>query len=485
MFTDDTRAAYQQQLRQQDWRAFAEILTSAHILLAATRCGLRVVASPLAIPTLVWLAVAAALLLTTPFADLFRLLQQMLQDQPQFAQTSLGQKRRQRQRGESKHSPKPRDPSQPVSEEAFVKARQRLPFIFWLELLSLLADDFARHKAHLITFKGFRLVAMDGTTVNLPNRKALRVAFGGTTNQTNLTRVQARLVMLQFPQTRLPYRFELTAMHEGEVTAAKRLVTHLQADDLLLCDAGFWSYGLFWAVQQRHAFFAIRLRKRITLQSLQRLGPNEKLVRWTPSNRWKGLPRSMELRLLRYQVPGFRPQHIATNLLDRQRLSYDDWFRLSWQCDVEQRLLAGIAHRRWEIETSFRELKVVQGMEDSLRGRTEASIHFEIAGHVLLYFLLRCLIVQAAEQADCDPLHLSFAQALRELESIRPALLTATVDWAQVLVQRLLDRIGSHRVIVRPGRWYPRRKSSSNHRRAKQKRNSRKPKPIQQPRPQG
>ena len=48
------------------------------------------------------------------------------------------------------------------------------------------------------------------------------------------------------------------------------------------------------------------------------------------------------------------------------------------------------------------------------------------------------------------------AEVRRELEDIRPALLTASSQWAASLVRRLLLRIANHVVPLRPGRSYPR-----------------------------
>jgi hypothetical protein len=75
--------------------------------------------------------------------------------------------------------------------------------------------------------------------------------------------------------------------------------------------------------------------------------------------------------------------------------------------------------------------------------------------------LVRWLIVEAAVKHGLDPLRLSFLEAFRELQLMRPSLLTARPHWAsKVLLPRLLDRIAEHQVPERPGRHYPRRKKS-------------------------
>jgi hypothetical protein len=209
------------------------------------------------------------------------------------------------------------------------------------------------------------------------------------------------------------------------------------------------------------------LKSDVKLSTLERLGQSERLVRWTPKDsrgNWRkaGLPKSIDLRVVEYRVPGFRPQSIVTNVLSPKKISREDWTRLTTSCeDAHRKLLPGLFHRRWEIETSYSELKVVQGMEGQLRSRTPESIAYEVAGHVVLYLLVRWLIVEAAVKHDLDPLRVSFLHAFRELQLMRPALLTGSSQWVRsVLLPRLLDRIAEHQVLLRPGRHYPRRKKS-------------------------
>ena len=125
--------------------------------------------------------------------------------------------------------------------------------------------------------------------------------------------------------------------------------------------------------------------------------------------------------------------------------------------DPERRLGRGLYHRRWEIETTFFELKVSQGMKTSLRSRTPEGIRYEVAGHVLFYFLIRWMMVEVATAHKEDPLRLSFSQALRELQDISQTLITASPRRvSRVLLPRLMARIAQHLVPQRPGRHYSR-----------------------------
>jgi hypothetical protein len=332
---------------------------------------------------------------------------------------------------------------------------------FWLWLLLLLAQRFQARHPGAVQWKGFRLLAMDGTEIALPYWKTLAQAFGTSRNGRRRRRPQARMVMLAFPQCRLPWRYELTPRSCHEQTSAARLVEHLEPQDLLLMDRGFWSYGLFWQIQRRQAFFGIRLRRGVLLKTSKNLGPDDRLVEWKMPKTsrkkcaWKalpGLPKSLTLRVVRYHMRGFRPSAVVTNVLDPKIVSREDWVRMATADEAGRVLEAGLYHRRWEIETMLCELKVRQGMQRSLRSRTAEGVSFEVAGHVLLYFLTRWLIFEAAEEYGVPPLRISFTQALREINDMRHALLLADPQRVRrILLPRLLWRIAQHLVPRRTG----------------------------------
>jgi hypothetical protein len=462
MFKDEQRRTVWDTIRQHDLRAFSTLLTADLVGEAVRRAGVRLGVGPLNAVNLTWLALSSALHWTENFTNILSLTFKLLEDYEAFgSQARKSSEPRRWPRGRkrrSRHDPR-RDDLTVVSEEAFTKARRLLPVKFWTELMLLLVARIEHKHLPRLSWKGFRLLALDGTVIGLPHWKRLRQHYGAATNGRRACRTQVRLVMFQFPLARLPYCYALSPLSTNEIPLAMSLLDHVRQNDLILMDRGFFSYGMFWAIQKRNAFFAIRLKAGVRLETIRSLGRDDQLVRWKPCDRrkkWRDLPQSIELRVISYQMRGFRPSAVVTNATNPQRTSREDWVRLTTDREVGDRLQPGLYHRRWEIETTFRELKVSQGLKRGLRSRTPEGIEYEIAGHVLLYSLVRWLILETAAQQELDPLRISFVEALRELHALQPALLMASPAWARVLLTRLMRRIASHLVPLRPGRSYPR-----------------------------
>ena len=462
MSSQDIRRRIWDQLRQKDLRVFAALLPAELVLEAARRALTPAGTGVLNVVNLVWLALASALNTFETFTAVLDRTLKLVEDGPHYkgSTTDRGRRTVPPSRSRRRGDPRPADPAK-VSEEAFVQARQLLPWSFWAALILLLTERFEARHGDRIRFRRFRLLTLDGTCLNLPHWKRLRDFFGTVSNGKGRRQVQARLVMLQLPSVRLPWRYELTPVAEGERTVAARLLKGLRQDDLVLMDRGFFSYGLFWQVIDSHAHFAVRAMSGVAFITVEKLSDGSRLVDWTPTGRkWReqGLPETIRLRAIDYQIKGFRPSMIITSVLDADEISREEWVGLTLVDDTGRVLRGpGLYHRRWEIETTYSELKEVQRLERGLRGRTPETIAFEVAGHMVLYLLVRWLMVEAADGAGVDPLRLSFSGALEELLAIIPSLVQASPERAVgELVPRLMRRMASHQVPLRPGRHYPR-----------------------------
>lgn len=476
MFKDEIRDKVWTEIRQHDLRAVGAQLTPEVFSEAARRADVSIRKGPLNLVNLVWLGIASAMQPLANFTWILTTTLKLLEDQANFHSTPLGkirkqaQQRARRQRKKtsrkaqpSKHCPYSQDPLR-VSEEAFVQARQRMPLKFWMALLVVLGERFQQQHPRHLRFRGFRLLAVDGTTIRLPAEPRLRKYYGTPKNGgKKRASPQARLVMLNLLGARIPLAYEVSPLSTSELALAGRLAERLCLNDLLLMDRGFISYGLFWQIQQQGACFGTRMKKALKFKTVRRLGSRDRLVHWTPSDsrrQWKHLPPAMPLRVIDYQIPGFRPSAIVTNVLDPQRLSREDWVRLASDCAEAGPWKPGLYHRRWEIETAYYEFKVTLQLQ-SLRSHTPASVEYELAGRMVYYMLVRWLMVLAAEKHGLDPLRLSFVNAIREIEQLRPTMICNPLAWVtNELLPRLLDRLASHLVPLRPGRHYPRPKDT-------------------------
>ncbi len=462
MLTDELRNQVWDEVRRCDCRAFQKFLQPQIFAEAAAESGVGLGASALSKTALVWLGIAAALHAARSFAGVltatFRLLEDVGELRPR--------KQRPSRKRASRHAPRPAGRLS-VTEEAFVQARRRMPLAFWRALIGRLAARCQQEHRRLVRWKQFRLLALDGSQINLPHWKALAEHFGTAKTGHARSYPQARMVLLQLPLIRLPLAYELCPLSDGERTIAERLLAHVNRNDLLLIDRGFWSYGLFHQITIAKAFFAVRLHPQAVMKTTTRLGRKDRLVTWNKPTgpRWRGeeWPPSMPLRVITYQIKGFRPSAVVTNVLDPDVISRDEWIHMSTQTEPGRRIDQGLYHRRWEIETTFDELKTVQGLERSLRSRTAEGIQFEVAGHLVLYLLIRWLILEAAvkqgirEGRRIEPLRLSFRHALEELLDLKPHLLRATPgELTHRWLPLLLRRIAEHTVPFRPGRHFSR-----------------------------
>jgi Transposase DDE domain len=480
MFIDPTRSTIHDQVWRQEHRLFDHILTPGLLMQAALMCGLRVVCSPLNLFNLVRLALSAARHPGLSFADLLERPLKGLRDDERFAGSGLDQSIHQANRRRGKHGPPKAGhahrkgcsrrgchsphagAAEAVSAQAFAEARRRMPTEFWVALFVLLGQRFEALYPHDVRWGAFRLLALDGTGLPLPDYPALRDHFGTARNGKGSHDAQARLVLLLLPLARFPLAYALRPYKVGESTMARQLLRGLRPGDLVLLDAGFRSYGVLAQIAEQGASFCLRLSQKLNLKVVKRLGSNDDVeVVWRPKDsrgQWakEGLPKSLRLRRLTYRRKGFRPFRLLTNVLSAEAVPYERWWGLSVSEEGEV-LARGIYNFRWEIETTYRELKEEQGLEGGLRSRTPEGVEYEVAGHVLYYLLMRWLILEAAVAAKVSPLRLSFQGALRECQAMTPAAVLASAGWVeQTLRPRLVARLATHVVRERPGRSYPR-----------------------------
>lgn len=134
-------------------------------------------------------------------------------------------------------------PDKGPSEPAFTQARRQLPLRFWRVLWQHLGQRYEQKFASRLLWKQrYRVLAVDGTEVALPNAPALVRFFGRPKNGKNESRQpQGRLVAVCSVFTGFCFDFTFTALRFTEHLALDHLIRRMRKNDLLLLDRGFFS----------------------------------------------------------------------------------------------------------------------------------------------------------------------------------------------------------------------------------------------------
>lgn len=152
--------------------------------------------------------------------------------------------------------------TQYVTKGAFSQARVKLKPEAFVELNQIGVNNFYRN-APWLNWRGFRLLAADGSTAVLPNHSSVAEEFGltGFGMYANSNRSVARISVLYDVLNFITIDGQIASYDTSERSL---LQEHLKCirpgSDLLILDRGYPSYGLMFQLQALGIHYCIRLR---------------------------------------------------------------------------------------------------------------------------------------------------------------------------------------------------------------------------------
>jgi hypothetical protein len=285
-----------------------------------------------------------------------------------------------------------------ASSSAFIQQRDKiLPFAF-----EFLLKEFTNSFQDLKTYEGYRLLAVDGSDLNIchnpndsdtyfqsiPNTKGF--------NQLHLNAMYDLCSKLYVDVCIQPAR------KENELRALTNMTdrSNISGDVIVLADRGYESYNVFAHIEQKGWKYAIRVKDIMSngILSAMKL-PDEdefdviihkiitrKQTNLTKSNPqiYKFLPQSSTFDYLDKHTNMFYP---ITLRVVRFKITEDTYETIITNLDSEKfspNKIKELYHLRWGIETSFRELKYAMGLI-SFHSKKVEHITQEIFARLVMY----------------------------------------------------------------------------------------------------
>lgn len=271
---------------------------------------------------------------------------------------------------------------------------------------------------------GLRLMAVDGTLLDIPDSPANGRVFGypGTRFGNHAAFPKVRLVLLIEAGTHLVTHALICPYRMGERRRALRLMRSVTSGMLVMWDRGLHSFAMVQATVNKGGHYLGRVPANVKFEVEQTL-PDGSYLSWIYPDRKskkKGATR-IQVRVIDYTLepsdsPTSAPSYrLITSLLDPQ--------------PFPSLVLAEHYHQRWEVENTIDEVKThLLGRKIPIRSLKPREVVQEVYGLLLGHWVVRSLMVQAAQLEDISPLRLSFTGTLQVLRRAIPKLQAATPD---------------------------------------------------------
>lgn len=339
----------------------------------------------------------------------------------------------------------------PASKGAICQARYRLGARPTVALFHRVCQPMATAATPGAFLFGLRLMAIDGTTEDVPDTPANVRAFGRHTSARGDSAFpQVQGVYLSECGTHAIVDAGFWPCHTSERLGGARLLRSVTAGMLLLWDRGFHSFDMAQQSRARGAHFLSRVPSHVRLKPCCHLPDGSYLAYLAPADyqRRKHGERLL-VRVIAYiltdpALPGYGETHrVMTSLLEAAR--------------YPALALACAYHERWEIEITIDEIDTHQRpVRHPLRSQKPVGVMQELYGLLIAHYVVRRVMHDAALQAGLDPDRLSFINAVRLICDAIPEFQMVAPEQQPQLYQRLLQDIASYRLPTRDHRINPR-----------------------------
>lgn len=358
-------------------------------------------------------------------------------------------------------------PERVVTKSAFSQARRKMIHTALVELNRRLVDFFYTHFKGK-TWRGYRLLAIDGSIARIPRTDEAVEHFGHWRSRKGESGPRARLSLLQDVLNGITVDALIAPKSQGERILAAQHLNHIRAEDLILLDRGYPAFWLFTLILSTGAHFCARasLTHWVDIDEFFRSGKTEAWINLLPSpvsvTQCQRLGLSADplpVRLIRVTLDNGEPEILITSLLDPEL--------------YQHHVFKELYHLRWGVEERYKALKSRLEIENFSGFGVEVAYQ-DFHAKIFSANLTALLVHQAQKTVDNQNRHskhkyrINFTQAISKMKDAIVLLFTETgipeiIDKLWSLMTKTIEPVRLNRKSPRPcpnrsPRFHPRYK---------------------------
>ena len=341
-----------------------------------------------------------------------------------------------------------------VTASAFCQARKKLKHSVFIELSTKAIEFFYYHFSPK-TWKGFRLYAIDGSTVKVPRVDEVKEYFGAWNPARGESCPIARVSQMFDVMNHISVDTCITPKSIGERHLAAQHFKYIGWQDLILLDRGYPAFWLFHLILHKRAQFCARLPVHLwkVAQRFLASGLCEKMVTVYPPPMAKkmcekfGLPATpLRLRLIRIELDGGDPEVLITSLID--------------QGTYPLKIFKELYHERWPIEECYKLFKSRIEVEN-FTGKSVEAVKQDFYARIFMANLTSILAfplqnkIRENHKKSKYSYQINWTQALAKMKNA--GFLLFIREKISPLIEQLHKIFITNLVPIRPGRKSPRK----------------------------
>jgi hypothetical protein len=349
-----------------------------------------------------------------------------------------------------------------VTAAAFSQARKRIRHTAFIELNERAVVKVLYRDGDYLCYKGFRVLAIDGSKIRLPETEEINKEFGqivytnGRNDEIKGCHTYAQGSVLYDVLNHVAIDALLGKATDYEVDLAIEHLKKTQNGDLIIADRGYASYFFLARLSQAGRDFVVRCSsgsfKAATAMLAGEGAASQPVTLIAPQTKKElkelGLPKQLAVRFVRVLLDTGDYEVLVTSLLDEVEYPVSDFKELYWL--------------RWGVESFYGVVKTRLQLEN-FTGRTVESIKQDFYATIYITGLDSILTDQAEERLSQKntkhAYHVNKAVSFNAIKNQVIDLLYHESD-LDLLLETLTKLFLKNPSCTRKNREVPRRKSS-------------------------